>query len=185
MPPIENTENSNSSEEAPPVEGASTEQEQQPDPNAETEGQEPAGKDGDEKPPTLNHEQALAELARVRQEAASHRTKLRETEAALAAAKSPDEVEAALSELRNANAALEREITVSRVARKHGLPDDLAAALQGEDEAALEAHAKVLAKYVPASSEDRGEPRGGLDPTGDDSKFDPVAEFRKARASRY
>lgn len=145
----------------------------EPDPSGDE-----GGKDNDDDS-KLDLDGARAELTRVRQEAAKYRTRLRDAEAKLSTAKSPEDVEVALTELREQNAALELSVTRSEVARKFNLPEDLASALQGGDRDALEAHAKVLAKYAPAS--ESGEPRGGLDPTGDDEPFDPVKAARAAR----
>jgi hypothetical protein len=62
--------------------------------------------------------------------------------------------EARVKELESTLAARDRELLASRIAAKHGLPEALAARLQGNDEQALEADAIALAKLVvpPASS---------------------------------
>ncbi|MFG2147349.1 hypothetical protein ACGFRG_24660 [Streptomyces sp. NPDC048696] len=125
-------------------------------------------------------EWARKELAKVRGEAANYRTRLRDAETKLGSAKGPEEVEAALADLRTQNAALERSILRATVARKYELPDDLADALHGEDESALEAHAKVLAKYVPVPGpQSLG---GGLTP--DDSGDGEMDPRKLARLSR-
>jgi len=61
----------------------------------------------------------------------------------------------------------------------------LIAVLTGDTPEALDAHAKVLSKFAPATEEDPENLSGGLDPQGDDGSFDPVAEAHKARAYRY
>lgn len=128
-------------------------------------------------------------ISEVRGEAANYRTRLRETESALGKAKSPEDIEKATQELRESNAKLERELLVTKVAKKHNLPDDLADALKGEDEKALEEHATRLAKFAPKAEEPKVDPEtlsGGLNPSdSDDANFDPVAEAQRARASRY
>lgn len=53
-------------------------------------------------------------------------------------------------ELRRELAKRDREALIAKVAKKHSLPDELAARLQGEDEKALEEDAKSLAKFVPS-----------------------------------
>ncbi|MFI1799849.1 hypothetical protein ACH427_21190 [Streptomyces sp. NPDC020379] len=125
-------------------------------------------------------EWARKELAKVRGEAANYRTRLREAETRLSEAKGPGEFEAAVAELKTQNAELERSILRASVARKYELPDDLADALRGEDEAALVAHAKVLAKYIPAPApQSLG---GGLTPDdGSDGEMDPRKLARLSR----
>ncbi len=115
-------------------------------------------------------------------EAASYRTKLREAEAKLSAAKTPEEFDAAVTDLKTVNATLERKLLVTSVAAEFSLPPELAEALKGDDLEALKKHAKTLSKFV--TSQDPESLGGGLTP-GDDGAFDPVAEARKARARRY
>lgn len=127
-------------------------------------------------------ERTRTELRRLRAENANWRTKLRETQDALGKAKTPEEFEAATSELNSKIAELERRIVVDSVAKQFGLPDELAAVLQGDDEAALKAHAKTLAKFVTAPG--AGEPGGGLNPNdGDDGVTDP-GELARRHAPR-
>lgn len=153
-------------------------------PDASEEGSDKPADKGEEKAPEgidSLPEWARKELSNVRAEAANYRTKLREAEAKLSAAKTPEEVEAAISELKDQNAKLERSILVNKVAGKHRLPAELAELLKGEDEAALEAHAKALAKFAtPAPPTSLS---GGLDPSDDDDgEIDPrklAAKFRR------
>lgn len=121
-------------------------------------------------------------LSDTRAEAANYRTKLRDAETKLSGAKTPEEVEAAVTELREQNAALERSLLVASVAREHELPSELAELLKGDDEESLRKHAKALQKFVTSDSPDSLD--GGLNPSGVE-EFDPVAEARKARARRY
>lgn len=121
-------------------------------------------------------------LADTRAEAANYRTRLREAETKLSGAKTPEEFEAALAEVKAQNAALERSVLVANVAREHELPSELAELLKGDDEESLRKHAKALQKFVTSDNPDSLD--GGLNPGGVE-EFDPVAEARKARARRY
>ncbi|WP_432006311.1 hypothetical protein [Streptomyces parvus] len=116
-------------------------------------------------------------------EAANYRTKLRETEAKLSSAKTVEEFEAAVAELRSQNEALERTILLNTVAAKYELPAALAKRLTGATAEELEADAKELQKLVapapPASLS------GGLDPEDDADDFDPVKAAQEARRARY
>lgn len=136
--------------------------------------------------PQLSHEDALAALAKVRKEAAATRLRLRDAETKLSEAKTPEEVEAAIEEIKNASANEARAMLVENVALKHKLPDDLASALKGDTREELEAHAKVLAKYAPVTDEDDPELEGGLRP-GDsgDEAIDMAAHVTRLRNQRY
>lgn len=171
-------------------EGGTTEDEAQGDESTEStedkdtdtkanEAEEDDAKEGDDESKDLP-EWAQKELKKVRGEAANYRTRLREVEQQLANAKTPEEYEAAVNELRETNAQLEQRILRNDVARKFQLPDDLANALKGDTQEELEAHAKVLAKYAaPADPESLG---GGLDPTDDDDDTtDPRELARRFR----
>ncbi|AVO22492.1 scaffolding protein [Streptomyces phage Paedore] len=115
-------------------------------------------------------------------EAANYRTKLRETEAKLSSAKTVEEFEAAVNELRAQNEALERTILLNTVAAKYELPAPLAKRLTGATAEELEADAKELQKLVaPPQPESLS---GGLDPE-DDEDFDPVKAVQSARRNRY
>lgn len=145
------------------------------------EGGEGGSQGGDEGNDTDLPDWARTELTKVRGEAANYRVKLRDAEAKLSAAKTPEEFEAAVGELRDSNTALERKVLVSKVARKNALPDDLAELLQGSTEAELETHAKKLRKYagpkVPPDTLG-----GGLDPhDSDDGEMDPRKLARRNR----
>lgn len=121
------------------------------------------------------------ELARARKEAAKYRTELRDAQTKLSEAKTPEEVEAAISELRDTNAKLERQILVNKVAAKHDLPEALAARLQGSTEEELDADAKLLASIATAPAAPSNL-EGGLSPDDDDedNEMDP-----KKLASRF
>ncbi|ROR95510.1 hypothetical protein EDD28_0066 [Salana multivorans] len=140
---------------------------------------------GGQEPDPLSElpEWAQKEIKDLRTEAASRRTKLREAQEALSKAKTPEEFEAATSELAAQIADLEDAILRRSVADEHGLPADLADLLpKGADKAQVEAAAKALARYVP-SARTPLEPRGGISPGSDAVRFDPAAEVEKIRAS--
>jgi hypothetical protein len=131
---------------------------------------------------------ARKELEKVRSEAAGYRTRLRDAEQQLAQAPNPEEAQAKADALAEANRALERRVLVEQAARRHGLPDDLAALVQGADAEGIDAHAKSLARYVPAAPPDAdpGTLSGGLNPADSgEADFDPVAIATQARLSRY
>lgn len=155
-----------------------------PETPAETPAETPDTPDTPEEPtepekPALTPEQLAAELTRVRAEAASWRTKLRDAEAQLANAKTPEEFDAAVAELRDTNAKLERDLLVTKVSSKYELPPELAARLQGEDEAAIEADAKILAALVTKTTPESLS--GGLTPGESDDEFDPVAAAHEVK----
>lgn len=130
-------------------------------------------------------EWARKELSKTRNEAAGYRTRLREAEDKLKEAKTPEEFEAAISEFRTKNAELERNLVVTKVAAKYELPAELAARLQGEDEAAIEADAKALAALVVTPQVDPENLRGGLNPSDEEEAFDPVKAAHAAKRRRY
>lgn len=129
-------------------------------------------------------------LTKANNEAARYRTGLRDAEAKLAGAKTPEELDAAVADIKKENEKLARELAVSDLARKHSLPDDLAASLrlaaavEGVTPEQLDAQAKVLQKYVTPDRDTPASLSGGLDPT-DDETFDPVKEAHAARRRRY
>lgn len=141
--------------------------------------------EGDESQSKLSHEDALKALSKTRKSEAKYRTRLRELESKLENAKTPEEVESLLNEVKTENAREARTLLVENVALKHGLPADLAEALKGDTREELEAHAKVLAKYAPAPEVEEEDLSGGLNPSGNDESFDPVKLAREARRRRY
>lgn len=147
------------------------------------EGDKPADADKDEDKDSELPEWAQSELSRARREAANYRTSLREAQAALEGAKTPEEFEAATTKLTDRIAELELEVLTAKVARDHNLPTELASRLKGNTEEELAADAKNLQKFAPTKRQPE-RLGGGLDPQDDDN-FDPVAAARKARASRY
>lgn len=176
MPDIEETtetvEQTTETTEAPAEETTEKVEEEKPDENASTD-------DGADELPKWAREK----LTKANAEAANYRTRLREAEAKLSAAKTVEEFEVATKELREANATLERQLLVRDVAETHGLPKELAARLMGNTKEELEADAKALAKF--AATSPPSDLRGGLDPSDEDEAFDPVKAARQARRSRY
>ncbi len=172
--------NGGESSETPP-EGKDGEQKPADKPEG-TEGTE--GTEGEQKPETKPEDElpdwAKKELSRVRGEAANWRTQLREAQDALGKAKTPEEFEAATSELASKVTELEGQLMRSTVARKYELPDELAARLRGDTEEELEKDAKTLQKLIaPAAPESLG---GGLTPNGDDDdEMDPRKLARRTR----
>lgn len=126
------------------------------------------------------------ELSKTRDEAAKYRTRLREAETKFTGAKTPEEHAAAVKELADANAKLERDLMVARVGK--GLPDELAALLKGDTEEELKAHAEALRKFVPSDKGAEKTPpvklAGGLAAKDKADDLDPkkLAEaYRKRR----
>ena len=130
-------------------------------------------------------EWARTELARVRDEAAKSRISLRDAMTKFEGAKTPEEFAAAVAEYKTENARLAQDLARNTVGAKYHLPPELSAVLMGDTPEALDAHGKLLSKFVTAENEDPENLSGGLDPKGDDGSFDPVAEAHKARAYRY
>lgn len=128
---------------------------------------------------------AVSALAKVRKEAADHRTKLRALEKAMAEAKTPEQVAEITKKITDDNATETRTLLVENVALAHKLPADLASALQGKDRTELEAHAKILAKYVPATETDDPPLGGGVNPLDGPEDFDPVKAAREAKRRPY
>jgi hypothetical protein len=153
-------------------------EEQKPETKPEEKPDEtkPPGNGPDNKPDEKPSEELPPEVLRKKltdanAEAANYRTKLRDVEDKLSKAKTTEEFEAAVADLKAKNAELERSVLVSKVAGKHELPAELAELLKGDDEAALEAHAQKLAKLVNKTPETLS---GGLDPSDtDDGEMDP------------
>lgn len=123
---------------------------------------------------------ARKELAKVRGEAAGYRTRLRDAETKLSGAKSPEDFEAALADVKAKNAELEHSLVVATVARKFDLPEALAGRLRGTTPEELEADAKALQSLItPVTPPALG---GGLDPSDeDDGEMDPRKLARRTR----
>lgn len=127
-------------------------------------------------------EWAQKQIKDLRQEAADRRTKAKEAEEKLAKAKTPEEFETAVNELRTANLGLEKAL----VASQHNLPEALAARLQGTTREELEADATALQALVnitpPPTADNLS---GGLDPNSDDDgESNPLALAKRANRNR-
>lgn len=83
------------------------------------------------------------------------------------------ERDARIVELEGQIADGERTSLRQRIAMKHKLPGDLVDMLQGDDEAALEASAKTLAKHVRIDAPDTEAGRGGRRPVADTKPATP------------
>ncbi|MDG4783256.1 hypothetical protein O7614_26705 [Micromonospora sp. WMMD961] len=171
-----------------PDESTSTETTEQSAP--ETPAEKPADKpdapeaEVDERDNELP-EWARKKLTKANAESANYRTRLREAEAKLAEAKTPQEMEAAIAAFKDTNAKLERQILVRDVADEVGLPKELAARLVGDTREELVADAKNLAKFAPTEEREPDELSGGLDPSDREGAFDPVKAAREAMTRRY
>ncbi len=175
----ESTETTQTTEQPAEEPAAGTETETGTETKAEAE-KPAADKDADKVADLPDWAQSL--ITNLRGENANYRTRATTAEQKLADAKTPEQVEAAVAEIKAENAKLSRDLMVSRVATEFELPADLAAVLQGDDEAALKVHAKTLAKY--AGSSETGELSGGLTPDSGE-EFDPAKVARNARKRRY
>lgn len=91
-----------------------------------------------------------SETGRARDEAAARRIELRDLNTRLAGMQDPAEAQAAIKAAADKLAATESQLTRERLGRQYGLPDALVSRIQGADEAAMEADAKVLAELAPA-----------------------------------
>ncbi|MFG1602854.1 hypothetical protein [Actinoplanes sp. NPDC049265] len=156
-----------------------------PDSDAEQPATTPAEPAGTEQPSAEDNrldgelpEWARKRLTRANAEAANYRTRLREAEARLDGAKTAEEYEQAVADIKTRNAELEQQLARERVARKFSLPNDLAERLHGGTVEELEADAAKLQKYAAPA-----EPvalSGGLDPTDDsDTETDPRVLARR------
>ncbi|WP_144721230.1 hypothetical protein [Cellulosimicrobium sp. TH-20] len=125
---------------------------------------------------------ARAEVKRLRAENAKRRTTNTELTEKLATAKSPEEFEAAVSELQAANAQLERDATVAKLQHQHGLDDDVVALLEDVPTDKLADRAAALARLATGGVE--RDPSGGLTPDAGGDGFDPVKAAREHRSRR-
>ena len=92
---------------------------------------------------------ANSEAARYRTERNAERTLSADLKTRLEGAVTAEDFEAARNEWDGKVKSLVRE----RIIEKHGLPEDLAELLKGDDEASLAEHAAKLAKFVPKEPE--------------------------------
>jgi hypothetical protein len=155
-----------------------------PDTGGKEPGSEPAGTEqngtGGQAGVDALPEWARKAITTANAEAANYRTRLREAEQKLGDAKTVDEFQTAVAEVRAENERLEHEVLRERVARRFELPDDLAARLQGATAEELEADAKTLKKYATPAPSAPASLAGGLDPSDDgDTETDPRALARR------
>jgi hypothetical protein len=170
-----------------------TKPEDKPEEGETKEAETDEGKSEDEGN-TLSHEDAIAALKKTRKSEAGYRTRLRELEKVLENAKTPEEFEAAITELKTTNATEARSLMVENVVLHAKLPAELATTLTatltklaeaGSTREELEAHAKALAKFAPTEESDPENLEGGLIPRGSDGSFDPKAIALANRKRRY
>lgn len=141
---------------------------------------EKAPEDGDKHPAEDDlPEWARKELTRVRREAASKRTALKEAQENLSKAKTPEEFEAATTEFQKKIDSLEYEVAKANVLRTHSIPDDYADLLEGVPADKLEEKAKKLATLANArksasDDDDLDDLLGGLDPRNPSSGVESV-----------
>lgn len=122
-------------------------------------------------------ESVKKKMSKLRGEAASWRTQVRDLQAKLEGAATPEQVEALKAETAKQIIALEREVVLA----KYPLPKELADRLKGSTREEMLADAKELSKYVTAPSDDE-ELTGGLTPSKR-TATDP-ASLAKAAAGR-
>lgn len=186
--------------ETPPAEGEAPATTKAAETPAETpppaEGEAPAEKPAEEEKPaegeTLEEAAKVAELPdwaqsemrRLRTESAARRVRERELTEKLDAAKSPEEFETVVSEMRAENAALKRTATIGELTRTHHLSASAVEMLADVADDKLATFAQKLAGLSVPAPGTRRDPSGGIVPDDDDEPFDPVATARKARASR-
>lgn len=118
-------------------------------------------------------------------EAAKWRTRLREVEKKLDEAKSPEEVEALVAEIKEANEKERLDLLRKNAALEAGLPKAMWGRLQGTTAEELAEDAKSLSELFPSAEEDDAIPGGGLSPSRRATPdFDPkkiVADSRKSQ----
>ena len=143
----------------------------QPDPNAQEQQQQEQQQAGSQEPEEGDVDSlpqwARDAITRANNEAAERRVKLNELNDKLKDAKTPEEVQELIPDnedkVTKATLAAERE----RAGRRHKLPDELVALLQGNTAEELDAHAKTLSALVAPSGPKPPEPlnpAGGRDP---------------------
>lgn len=165
-------------DEAKPNEGEADE-------NGDENKPEEKPEEGDDEDSKLDLDGAKKALSKVRQEAAKNRTKLRDLEAKLKDAKTPEQVAEIVSGLTESNAKETRALLVENVALKAGLPDEALDRLKGETREELEADAKALAKLLGTKTKVDPDVDGGLSPSGGEPEvFDAKAAREAARKVR-
>lgn len=120
-------------------------------------------------------------LTKANGEAANYRTRLREAEESLSKAKTPEEFTAAVAEVQQKNAELEKSLLVTKIAVKHNLPAPLAERLKGDTEADLEKDAQALLALIKVEPSRLG---GGLNPNGTETVSSDPRTLRNAGRRR-
>lgn len=134
---------------------------------------------------------AKAEVESVRREAGNYRTQLRDEQAKWKDAKTPDEVQALLSESTARTAQLEAAAERERVARKFNIPDEFMEFLTATDAEALAAQAEKLAAVAAPPAPvaptqvvvTEVAPTGGKTPIAEAPEEDGASLWRKSRKS--
>lgn len=159
------------------------------EPNGE--GDPDAGELGDEEnsqedDAAAELERARAELKETRAEAAARRVELRELREGLKG-KTPEEIEAALTDHEERLATKDRELFRERAARKFDLPDEILGRLSGNTEEEIFEDAESLSKLFKTKQSRNPAPltpSGGRNPSGTPDSYDPEAEYKKAKRLR-
>lgn len=146
------------------------------------ETEETTDEQGGDDAPEMTVDDLKKVIKSLRGENAGWRTQLRDAQAQLKNAKTPEEFAAAIADVESKVAAKDRELVIV----KYKLPDDLAellpTGLSAED---LEAKAKALAKYAPTSDEEDRELSGGLKPGTGEDKLGPRELAKRAQRRNY
>ena len=185
VPNNDNPDNNDEQNEAP----AGTEDENPTEEveDSQDESVEGEDEDGEDNAPgsDLSLEQALDALKQTRTEAKNYRLRLRDAEARLAEARTPEQIQALVDEMRSERENAERALMVENVALKFNLPEALASRLQGSTREEMEADAKALAALIPVEQDDADNYDGGLTPgRRDDLPDDPAALARRVNRGR-
>lgn len=160
-----------------------------------TDSTTPPAPAGDPAPPATDNWEGIPEewawtksaVERANSEAASRRVQLREAEEKLKEAKTPEEVQAIVSEYTKKSEELEANLARERAARKHKLSDDVLEFLTGTTPEQIEAQAAKLAGLKPAETAPprvitQTPPAGGVTPAEKPEK--PVSGRELWRAHR-
>ena len=129
-------------------------------------------------------EWARNSLKKANGEAATYRKQLRDAQDALGKAKTPEDIEAAVAEVKSQfeKASIESAREIAKL--KHGLPEESMNFLSGTTAEEIDANAKALAALVgqvAAAAPKEEKLRGGLNPAlaqETSGKFDPAALAR-------
>ena len=134
---------------------------------------------------------AKSAVESANREAAARRVALREAEEKLSKAKTPEEFEAAVNEIKTSEQKLTVDLERERAARKHKLDDDVLEFLTGTTAEQIEAQAAKLAALKPGATPPQTvvitqpDPAGGVAP-GDKGPKEPSGRdaWREYKARR-